>query len=75
MRSTDILAIGDRVLPGRYAHPQHFDHVVNFFRGARVVSLVSEHIGAAPANVVIATRAWKNWREARDILSISRSAT
>lgn len=73
MRSTDILAIGDRVLPGRYVHPQRFDHAVNFFRGRRVISLVSERIGAGPTNVVIAHRAWPAWRSAGDALCISHS--
>ena len=47
-----LLSIGDQVEPGAYRFHSCFDHVVNFERDGRLLSVVDEPVGPGPLNIV-----------------------
>jgi Protein of unknown function (DUF2877) len=49
-----LLSIGDRVEPGQYELHSRFEHACNFSRGARLVCVVDQSVGAGPLNLVLA---------------------
>ncbi len=52
-RNPALLSIGDQVRPGVYRFHSAFDHVINFERAGRLLSVVDESIGPGPLNIVL----------------------
>ncbi len=48
-----LLSVGDRIEEGTYEVHSRFKRAVNFTGGHRLVSVVSESIGAGPVNIVV----------------------
>ncbi|MBU0679686.1 MAG: DUF2877 domain-containing protein [Verrucomicrobia bacterium] len=48
-----LLSVGDRVQVGRYTVHSRFNRVVNLVDGKRLISLVTQDVGAGPTNLVV----------------------